>query len=184
MFGNSWGNLYIPCSLLVITLFFHLWWKKTLFIYQNVSECYEYSCLQNFFSFFMSLFRALIAKNSYILSWIYFIFLKNVVDQTWKAFNTKFGPQCKDRESSYQVRQTLALFLHISCSNFKLKLCQRPESYKNCETNQTGSGLGQVRSKKLFGETTIHKILETNSSFLWNSTLREKFNLSFSAVFC
>ena len=36
-------------------------------------------------------------------------FLKIILDQTRKAFNTKFGPQWTDRESSYQVRQILAL---------------------------------------------------------------------------
>ena len=58
----------------------------------------------------MSLFIAPIVKNSHILSGIYFIFLKNVLHQAWKIFNTKFEPQWKDRKSSYQVRQMLALF--------------------------------------------------------------------------
>ena len=35
---------------------------------------------------------------------------KIIVYLTRKAFNTKFGPQRKDRESIYQVRQTLAIF--------------------------------------------------------------------------
>ena len=33
-----------------------------------------------------------------------------VEDQTWEAFNTKFGPQCKDRESSSWIIQNLELF--------------------------------------------------------------------------
>ena len=41
----------------------------------------------------MSLLAALIIETSHILTEIYFIFLKNVLDQTCKAFNTKFGPQ-------------------------------------------------------------------------------------------
>ena len=44
----------------------------------------------------MSLLTVLGIKNSHILFRIYTIFLKNVLDQTWKAFNTKFGPQLKD----------------------------------------------------------------------------------------
>ena len=40
----------------------------------------------------------------------YFVFLKNVLGQSWKAFKTKFGPQWKYRESSYEVRSILALF--------------------------------------------------------------------------
>ena len=58
----------------------------------------------------MSLSTAPVVKNRYILPVIYFIFLKNVLDKTWKAFNTKFEPQWKDQKSSYQVRQILALF--------------------------------------------------------------------------
>ena len=57
----------------------------------------------------MSLLTALIVENSHILSRIYFIVLKQILDQTWKAFNTKFELQWKDRESSSQVRQILGL---------------------------------------------------------------------------
>ena len=58
----------------------------------------------------MSLLTSWIVKKNHILAGIHFIFLKNVPDQTWKAFNTKYGPQQKDQESSYQVGQILALF--------------------------------------------------------------------------
>ena len=61
----------------------------------------------------MSLSAALIVKSSHILAGIYFIFLKKVLDQTWKAFNTNFGRQGKDQDSSYQVRQILALFCKL-----------------------------------------------------------------------
>ena len=50
---------------------------------------------------------------------IYFLFLKSILGQNWKVFNTKIGPQWKYQESAYQVRQILA---QISCSNFRLKL--------------------------------------------------------------
>ena len=58
----------------------------------------------------MSLLAASIVKNINFLDETYFIFLKNVIDQTSKAFNAKFGPQWKDKKSSYQVRQIFALF--------------------------------------------------------------------------
>ena len=58
----------------------------------------------------MSLLRALTVKNSYNLTGIYLPFLKNVLYQTLKVFNTKFEPQCNDRESTCQVRQTLVFF--------------------------------------------------------------------------
>ena len=58
----------------------------------------------------MSLLTTLIVKNSHIFAGIYFIFQKNVLDQTWNTFDTKIEYQWKDRETSYQVRQILALF--------------------------------------------------------------------------
>ena len=89
---------------------FHLYWKQNLLIYQIVWNYYEHSCLQNFLLLFMSLLTVLIVKSSHILAGICFIFLKNVADQTWNTFNIKFGPQLKDRERCYWVRQILALF--------------------------------------------------------------------------
>ena len=63
----------------------------------------------------MCLLTALIVKNGQSLAGIYFIFFrKSILDQTWKAFNTKFGPQWKNRESSYQVRQVLVLFCKLA----------------------------------------------------------------------
>ena len=61
----------------------------------------------------MSLSAALIVQSSHILAGIYFIFLKKVLDQTWKAFNTNFGRQGKYQESSYHVRQILAFFCKL-----------------------------------------------------------------------
>ena len=64
----------------------------------------------------MSLLAALIVETSHILAEIYFIFLKNVLDQTCKAFNAKSGSQWKDQKSgktNYQVRQILALFCKL-----------------------------------------------------------------------
>ena len=78
----------------------------------------------------MSLLTALIVKNSHVLAGIYFIFLENATVETWKSFNTKFGPPWKDRERSYQERQTLALFFF-----FALKL---PELSNR--SNLEGSG--------------------------------------------
>ena len=71
-----------------------------------------------FFLFFMTLLTALTVEDSRILAGIYFIFLERVIDQTWKAFNIKLGALWKDQEGSYWVRQILALFLIIICSNF------------------------------------------------------------------
>ena len=60
----------------------------------------------------MSYLTAPIVKNSHIEAKIYFMFLKNVLKQTWKSFNTKFRPQWK-RKTNYQVRQILTLFCNL-----------------------------------------------------------------------
>ena len=78
----------------------HLWWKENLLNHQKVSKYYEHDCMQKILLLFMALWTALVVKNNHILAGIYFIFLKNVLEQTWKAFNTKFGPPWNNRESS------------------------------------------------------------------------------------
>ena len=92
---------------------FHLWWNENLLNHEKVLQYYEHDCLKGFLLLFMSLLRALIVRNSHILPGIYFILYKNNLDQTWNAFNAKFEPQRKDGESSYQVRQILALFCRL-----------------------------------------------------------------------
>ena len=76
------------------------WWKVwNLLNHQKISKYCEHDCPQNFLLLFMSLLTDLIVKNSQILAGIYFIFLRlhprpwRCLDQTWKTFNTKFGPQ-------------------------------------------------------------------------------------------
>ena len=59
----------------------------------------------------MSLLTALIVKNSLILAGIYLIFLKTRPRRNLKDFQYQIWTSVKkDRESSYQVRQILALF--------------------------------------------------------------------------
>ena len=62
----------------------------------------------------MYLLTALIVKSSHILAGIYFIFQNsNILDQTWKAFITKYRPHWKDEESSHQLSQILVLFCKL-----------------------------------------------------------------------
>ena len=61
----------------------------------------------------MSLLTAKFIKSIHIWSGIYFIFLENILKQSWDSFNTKFQSQWKARKSSYQVRQILALFRYV-----------------------------------------------------------------------
>ena len=89
---------------------FHLWWEKNSVKSQKVSKCYGHYCLKFFFWLFMPLLISGIVINDHTLAGICFIFLKCLLDQSWKAFNIKFAYQCKDLNRSYQVRQNLVLF--------------------------------------------------------------------------
>ena len=79
--------------------------KGNLVKHQKVSKNYENDCVQNFLLLFMSLLTPPIVKNSHIQTEIYFIFLQNVLKQTRKLFNNKFGPQSNHRKISYQLMQ-------------------------------------------------------------------------------
>ena len=112
---------------------FHLWWKKNLLNYQKVSKYYEHDCLQNFILLFMSLLTALIVKNSHILAWSW-LFQKKCHRSNLKGFQYQIWKSVK-RSGKWLSRKTnFSAFLWISCSNFRLKLCQRPQIYENCKT--------------------------------------------------
>ena len=103
---------------------FHLWWKKNLVKHWKVSKYYETDYLENFLLLFMFLLTSKFVRNSHIEVRIFFIFLKNILKQTSNSFNTKFQPPWKDWKSSYKVN--FRTFLPLSCSNFRLKQCERP----------------------------------------------------------
>ena len=67
----------------------------------------------------------------------------------------------------------------LSCSNFRLKLCLRPHTYKNCLRIKFEGAWSELE-KKMFLEAAMDKIFEINSSFRCN--LRQ--NFTFSAFFC
>ena len=113
----------------------------------------------------MSLLTVLIVKNSHILAGTYFIFLKKHRVLNLKGFQYQIWTSLKRSGKFLSSEANFNIFSHVSCSNFRLKLCQGSLRYKNCQKNQIWGGLGRVRSTKLFTETTIHKILQTNSSF-------------------
>ena len=48
---------------------------------------------------------------------LFYLSKKNAQDQTWRAFNSKFGSQWEDRESSYQIWQILAFFSKLVTLN-------------------------------------------------------------------
>ena len=106
--------------ILVFTLFitnnrpsFNSWLKETVVKRQEVSKYYENDCLQNFLLRFMSLLKANFVKNIHIWARIYFLLAKNLLQQNWNSFNTKFQPQSKLRKSSYEVTQLLAVFCYL-----------------------------------------------------------------------
>ena len=148
LIGNSWGNSYIPCLLLIITLSFICAEKKNWKNIKKISKYCDQDCLQNFF---------------------------------WKSFNTKLGHQWKDWISNYLVQQIFKLFWNLvalilgwNCVTRVTKIVKR-----------VWSGLGQVRSQKLFHRQSWTKYLRQTLFFMWNGVLRENFNFYlFTGVLC
>ena len=144
---------------------FYLWWKEKFVKYQKFSKHYVHECLQNFLLHFMSLLTASISKNSGFLAEIYFIFLKNVLDQTWKSSDTKFWTRWKDWKYSFQVRQSLTLFCTLVALSFGWNCVKGFIVIKFFKKKQVWRCLVQFRSKKLFTESTIDEIFERNCNF-------------------
>ena len=111
---------------------------------------------------------------------VYFIFLKKLMHQTWKSFDTEFEPQCKDRRS-YQVRQNLAFFSHTSYSNFRLKLFFKGF---NCNVFLCFKTPGAIwKQKTVSRDKTVDKTFGQTLVFVWNSTLRENLISIFQQLF-
>ena len=67
----------------------------------------------------MSLLTDQIVKNSHILAGIYFIFLKNVLDQTLQFFNTKFRNQLIVKQLVH-TSLLLIITLRFTCGKRKI----------------------------------------------------------------
>ena len=113
----------------------------------------------------MSLLTAPIVKNSHIYAEIYFIFLKKGPKTNLQVFQYEILTSVERSEKQLGSKATFSTFLQLGCLNFKLKLCERPWSYKSCEQDQVPRCLGRVRRKAMFPETIIHKVFEKSSSF-------------------
>ena len=118
----------------------------------------------------MSLLSALIFKNSHILARIFFMSLNNILDQTWNAFNTKFGPQ-KNSEKDPEI------------SYCELVAPNLTENYVNglrfAQVVQQ-SNLKRSEATKYFKRQPSTKCLPQTPVFMWNSALQKKFNFCFS----
>ena len=162
---------------------FHFWWRENLAKHQKVSKYYESDFLQIFLLLFMSLLTAPIVKSSHIWARIYFIFLKNVLKQTWKPFNTNSRPQWKDRKSIYQVRQILALFCNVIALNLSWNFAKSFTVTKIVKEIKFEGIWGKLEAKKCFQRQSCPKYLRVPLVFMWNSALREKFSFCFLGVF-
>ena len=97
---------------------FHLWRMENLVKHRKIPKYYETDCLQNFLLRYMFLIITNFVKDNHIQARIWFIFLKNLLNQTWNAFNTKFQHLWKNWKSSYQLRESFA----PPCNLFALNL--------------------------------------------------------------
>ena len=114
---------------------------------------------------FLSLLTALIIKNSRILAEIYFILLRKRPRPNLKGFQYQTWTSVNRAEKQLSSKTNLSAFI----ANYLLK-CQVKSSVKGLRFTKIVKQiklegvLGQVRSKKMFPETIIHRVIETNSS--------------------
>ena len=120
---------------------FHLRWKEKLLIYQIIWKHYEHSCMKNFLSLFKYLLTALLVKSKSYYGWdLLFIFLKNRRRPNLKGFQYQIWTSVKRWGKWLSSETNMSTFLHINCSYFRLKLCQRPWSYNTCQKKSNFEG--------------------------------------------
>ena len=105
----------------------------------------------------MSLLKGPFAKNTFWLN-LLDLFKKNVLHQTFKSFNTTFGPRWKGLKIIYQVRQALAIFRNLVALVLGQNCIENLRITKYIEKINFEEVWGQVRSKSLFPETILENI--------------------------
>ena len=107
-----------------------------------------------------------------------------VLDQTWKAFNMKFGTRWKHREITYKEIQISALFYNlyalISVGNC-VKNLRVSQNFKQIKFDRVW---GKLEAKNCFQRQSFTRHLRQTLVLMWNSALREKFNFYFAGDFC
>ena len=98
-------------------------------------------------------------------------------------FQYEVSTSVETLEKQLPCKANFRNFLPLNFSNFRVKWCERPNSYQNCQKSEAYRDMQRVKIKKLFPETIIYKILETNPGFHVKYTQRENFNFCFSRVF-
>ena len=112
--------------LLIITLCFTCGERKICTNIKTSQSIMSMIVSKIFLLLFMSSLTVLIAKNSHILAVIYFILLQNFPKLNLKGFQYQIWTSVKRSGKYLSSKTNFNTFLQISCSNFKLKLCQRP----------------------------------------------------------
>ena len=176
MFGNS----YIPCLLLIVTIRFS--WRYTTLSNIKMSQNIMTRIVWTTFFWFLRLNKQLqLLKTVILWAQIYFIFVENVIHQTSKA---KFGPQWKDQKSRSQVKEMFALFFKLVALILGQNCSKVLRVTKIVKQPKFQGVWWRVKAKYCLRRESWPKYHRQTVVFLWNSTLREKFNFYFSTIFC
>ena len=81
-----------------------------------------------------------------------------------KCFWYQISTSVKRSEKQLSSKAIFCSFLQLNCSNFRLKQCKRPWSYKNCQRYQVWRSLGRVKVWGGFPGTISHRVFGANSS--------------------
>ena len=138
---------------------FHLWWKKNLIKHQNVPKYYGRDCLKNFLLHFMSSL------------WV----------PIWKF--SKFGPQWKDRKSSYQVIQIFSLLCKSVTLILDWNYVKSLRVTNIVKRIKFERAWGKLEPKYCFQRQSLPKYMRQNLVLVWNRALRQKFNFNFWTAF-
>ena len=98
-------------------------------------------------------------------------------------FNTKFQLQHKDQNSSYKVRQILALFYNLLALILGSNCVKGLRVSKIVKQIKFQGVWGKLTAKLHFQRQSFKKYLRKTLAFIWNSALPEKLDRYFSVVF-
>ena len=107
----------------------------------------------------MSSLRVIIFENSKFVAEIYFIFLKTSPRSNFKCFQYQIRTSVKKSQKQLSSKTNFITSFQIIDYNFRLKLCQSPQSYQNLWNKSSLKGPGASQKQNIVFRDSLKNFL-------------------------
>ena len=144
-----------------------------------------WKCLSTKFSFSFYVFiHIYICKKAVVFRLEFNSSFQKCPKTTLKCFQYEVSNSLERSDKKLTIKANFYPFFQFNSSNFRLKQCQKPQSYQICQKKLSLKESGKLKTKSGFQRQSVTKYVRLTLVFRWKSALQEKFDGYFSGIFC